>query len=162
MRPRSLLIATTAAVAFTALPLTADAAEGTYIDRANYDATVDRTDASLRVAAATRGDLGGYLDMTLTADDGTLPTGSNVCEPATLDAVLTIAPAETFAVHTTAEACTTFSGDSIQAFAGFGAKDLEYTGTHKKAKLADREGFLSIGVIDGFGGQAAFSANVRW
>ena len=85
MRARSLLVATTAAVAFTALPMTAQASDSEWIDRANYDATVDRTPASLHIAAATRGELGGYLDATLTAEDGTLPVGSNVCEPATVD-----------------------------------------------------------------------------
>jgi hypothetical protein len=161
MRARSLLLATTAAVALTALPMTAQAADSELIDRANYDATVDKTSASMHIAAATRGELGGYLDVTLTADDGTLPVGSNVCEPATVDAILTIAPGETFTVRAPGEACTTFYGDSIQANAPFGTKDTTYVGTHKKAKIV-REGFLSVGVIDWLGGQAAFSATVKW
>jgi hypothetical protein len=161
MRARSLLLATTAAVALTALPMTAQAADSELIDRANYDATVDRTPASMHIAAATRGELGGYLDVTVTADDGTLPVGSNVCEPATVDAVLTIAPGETFTVRAAGEACTTFYGDSIQANAAFGTKDMTYLGTHKKAKIVG-EGFLSVGVIDWLGGQAAFSATVKW
>ena len=104
MRARSLLLAATAAVAITALPMTAQAADSELIDRANYDATVDETLASMHMAAATRGELGGYLDVTLTADDGTLPVGSNVCEAATVDAVLTIAPGEKFTVRAPGEA----------------------------------------------------------
>ena len=161
MRVRSVLLATTAAVLFSALPMTAQAADSEWIDRANFDATVDETPGSLHIAAATRGELGGYLDVTLTADDGTLPVGSNVCEPATVDAILTIAPGETFTVRAPGEACTTFSGGSIQANAAFGTEDLTYEGTHKKAKIVG-EGFLAMGVIDWLGGQAAFSATVKW
>ena len=161
MRARSLLVATTAAVAITALPMTAQAADSEWIDRANYDATVDETPASMHLAAATRGELGGFLLVTLTADDGTLPVGTNVCEPATVDAILTIAPGETFTVRAPGEACTTFYGDSIQANAAFGTKDMTYVGTHKKAKIVG-EGFLAVGVIDWLGGQAAFSATVKW
>ena len=161
MRASSLLIATTAAVALSALPMTAQAADSVWIDRANFDATVDETPGSMHIAAATRGELGGFLDVTLTADDGTLPVGSNVCEPATVDAILTIAPAETFTVRAPGEVCTTFSGDSITANAAFGTRDLTYVGTHKKAKI-DGEGFLAVGVIDWLGGQTAFSATVKW
>ena len=38
---------------------------------------------------------------------------------------------------------------------------MTYVGTHKKAKIVG-EGFLAVGVIDWLGGQAAFSATVKW
>lgn len=162
MRPRSLLIAAAAAAALSVVPLTAQAAETVYIDRAAYDAVVDQTADSLRVAGATRGELGGYLDVTVIATDGTLPVGSNVCEPASVDAVLTVAPGETLAANVPGELCTGFYGDSMTVNAAVTKKDLTYQGTaHHNAKVAG-EGLISVGVISWFGGNAAFSVPVKW
>lgn len=163
MHPRSLLLATaTAAALSAALPLTAHAASAELIDRATFDSTVDQTASSLHVAGATRGELGGYLDVLVTADDGTLPTGSSVCEAATVSAVLTVSPGETLSATVPGELCTSFSGDARSISAAVRSRDLVYAGTaHKRARLVG-EGLVSVGVIDWLGGNAAFSATVRW
>ncbi len=162
MRPRSLLFTAAATVALSALPLAAHAATTEMIDRAAYDGTVDKTASSLHMAAETRGELGGYLDVTVTAKDGTLPTGSNVCEPAVIDAVLTVSPGETMTARVRGDLCTGFYGDSMTANGAIDKKAFDYEGTaHSKAKLVG-EGLISVGVIDWFGGQAAFSATVKW
>lgn len=164
MRPRSLLLATAAvAVALSAAPVAAQAAQTESISRSTYDAGVERTAASLRVAGATSGELGGYLDVTVTAADGSLPTGSSVCEPATVDAVLTVSPGETLSVTTSGDLCTSFSGESARTFNGyFGSKDLTYDGTaHRKVRVAG-DGLIAFSDISWFGGQASFSAALRW
>ena len=163
MRHRSLLAATLATAALSALPLTAHAAQAELIDRSNYVGSVERTADSVRIAAATSGELGGYLDVTMTAQDGSLPVGSEVCEPVTIDAVLTVAPAETFTLHVPGEACTTFYGDALRGSADFDNQDVAYEGTHKKVKVVG-EGRISatVGGIFPDSGQANFSATVRW
>lgn len=162
MRPRSLLLAATAAVALSALPVTAQAATTEYVDRAAYDGSVEQTAASFHIAAATRGELGGYLDVTVTATDGSLPTGSNACEPVVVDAVLTVSPGETLATSVSGEACTSFYGDATTVNAYFSKKELAYEGTaHKKAKVVG-DGLLAASVSSWFGGQASFSAAVKW
>lgn len=164
MRPRSLLLTAVATVALSALPLAAQAGahSNELIDRAMYDPTVEQTAASLHIAAATRGELGGYLDVTVTSTDGSLPTGSNICEPAIVDAVLTVSPGETLSAQVPGELCTGFYGDSMTANAAIDKKDLEYEGTaHRKAKVVG-EGLVSVGVINNFGGQGAFSVAVKW
>ncbi|HSK27558.1 MAG TPA: hypothetical protein VK894_11680 [Jiangellales bacterium] len=162
MRPRSLLLAATAAVALTALPVTAQAATTEYVDRAAYDGSVEQSASSFRIAGATRGELGGYLDVTVTAVDGSLPTGSNTCEPVVVDAVLALSPVESLSTSVSGEACTSFYGDATTVNAYFGKKDLDYVGTaSKKAKVVG-DGLLAASVVPWFGGQASFSAEVKW
>lgn len=162
MRPRSLLFAATAAVALSALPLTAHAAQTELVDRSAYDSSVEQTAGSLRIDGATRGELGGYLDVTVTADDGSLPAGSNVCEPATVAAVLTLSPGETLAATVPGELCTGFSADSLTVNAAVRTKDLTYEGTaHRKVKVSG-EGLIAASHIGWFGGQASFSAALKW
>lgn len=162
MRSRTLLFGAAVAATLSATSVPAHAAEAQLIDRSAYDQSVDRTAGAFRVAGDTRGDLGGYLDVTVTAVDGSLPTGSNVCEPATVDAVLTVSAGETLSVVTTGELCTSFSGDALTFNAGFGTKNLSYVGTaHRKVKVVG-DGLISVGDIGWFGGQASFSASVRW
>jgi hypothetical protein len=150
---------TVAALAASAVP--AHAAETEYIDRSAFDFSVQKTASSIRVDGATRGPLGGYLDVTVTADDGTLPVGSNVCEPATFDAVLTVSPGETLSTSAAGEICTTFYGDALTANAYFAKKDLDYAGTeHNKAKVVG-DGLIAVGT-GWLGGQASFAASVKW
>lgn len=162
MRPRSLLVAAAAAVALSALPFTAHASQTELVDRSAYDGSVERTAGSLRIDGATRGELGGHLDVTVTAADGSLPAGSNVCEPGTVDAVLTVSPGETLSVSARGELCTTFYGDALRVNAAFGTKDLVYAGTaHRKVKVVG-DGLLAASDNGWFGGQASFSASLKW
>jgi hypothetical protein len=161
MRHRTLLLTAAATAALTLTPWAAQAQSAELVDRAMFDPTVEQTAGSLHLAAATRGELGGFLDVTVTAADGTLPTGSNVCEPGVLDAVLTVQPGETLSARVPGDLCTGFSGDSITANGGITKADLQYAGTaHRKAKLVG-EGLVAVGV-QSFGGQASFSASLRW
>jgi hypothetical protein len=162
MRRSSTLIAAAAAVALAAVPLTAHAAEKEYLDRSAYDATVDASPAGFHIANATRGELGGYLDVAVSADDGSVPAGSNVCEPATADAVLTVDTTETLSTRVHGDLCTGFYGDSMTFNGAFATKDLAYDGiAHKKAKVSG-EGMISVGVVSWFGGQASFTASMKW
>ena len=109
MRPRSLL---TTAVATAALTLrtarrTQAACHRTteLVDRFAFDATVEQTAGSFHMANATNGALGGFLDLTVTAKDGSLPVGANVCEPAVVDAVLTVSPRRATCAQTQRATC---------------------------------------------------------
>lgn len=162
MRHRSLLLAATAAVALSALPLTAHAAQTELVDRSAFDSTVERTAGSLHIDGTTRGELGGYLDVMVTAEDGSLPSGSNVCEPATVAAVLTVSPGETLSATVPGELCTSFAGDALTVNAAFRSKDLAYEGTaHRKAKVVG-DGLIAASHIGWLGGQASFSASLKW
>ncbi len=87
---RTGLIAAAAIVLLSALPGSASAASGTQvIDRSVYDATPERTVASLRVDGPTSGPLGGAIEVTVRAVDGTLPTTFGTCESAWVKAVVT-------------------------------------------------------------------------
>jgi len=131
------------------------------VESTTFDSAVETTADSIRIAGATRGELGGFLDVTVTATDESLPTGSNGCEPAVVDAVLTLSPGETLAAMVPGEACTTFFGDALTVNAAIGQKDLAYAGTaHRDAKLV---GDGLIAASNGWlGGQASFLASVRW
>jgi hypothetical protein len=164
MRPRSVLLTAVATAALSAVPFAAQAHAPVTVqlDRAMYDATVDQTPATLHIAGATRGELGGYLDATVTAQDGTLPAGSNVCERGWIDAVLTMSPGETLTMHRHGDICTGFAGDSTTMSVGIKSKHVEYQGAnYDKAKIVG-EGLLSFGNVSWFGGQAAFSGTVKF
>ena len=84
---RSSLIAAAAVALLSAFPGSATAAPVTeVVDRSVFDATPERTVASLRVDGPTAGPLGGTMDVTLRAIDGTLPTAFGSCEPARVKA----------------------------------------------------------------------------
>ena len=162
MRPRSLLAAAAAAIALSALPMTAQAATTELIDRSAYDSTTEVTAGSLHIDGATRGELGGYLDVTVTAADGSLPVGSNACEAASVDAVLTLSPGETLTAQVAGEICTGFYGDNYTVNAAVRSRQLDYEGTaHRKAKVVG-DGLISASYVPWFGGQAGFSATVKW
>ncbi len=163
MRSRSLLVAAGAAVVLTALPLTAHASTTELLDRSAYDSTTEVTAESLHIDGATRGELGGYLDVTVTAADGSLPAGSNVCERAVVDAVLTVSPGETLTAHVhRGEVCTGFYGDNYTVNATVRSRHVDYEGTaHRKVKVVG-DGLVSASYVPWFGGQAGFSAMVKW
>ena len=78
MRSRSLLATAAATAALTLVPLAAQAAchrPAELVDRFAYDAVADQDPGKLRIANATNGELGGYLDLLVEAKDGSLPTG---------------------------------------------------------------------------------------
>ena len=147
MRVRSVLLAVTAAVALSAVPLSAHA--GTVggrtemHDRSIFDGAVEKTADSMHFEGQARGELGYFLDVTVTAKDGSLPTGSNVCEPADVSAKLTLPSRESMSVQVEGDLCTSFFGDSLSLFAGFTQDDFTFHGTAiRRASLID-EGFIS-------------------
>jgi hypothetical protein len=164
-RSRTLLLTAAATAALSAMPLAAHGhqAQTELIDRATYDSAPELAEGSLRVAGPTRGELGGYLDVTVTARDGSLPTGSQVCEHAVVDGVLTVSPGETLTIdRVRGELCTSFYGDSMTLSAGVRSGNVDYEGSaHRRARIVG-EGLISVGVISWLGGQASFSATVRW
>ena len=103
MRVRSVLLAVTAAVALSAVPLGAHAGTAggrtEMHDRSIFDGAVEKTADSMHFEGQARGELGYFLDVTVTAEDGSLPTGSNVCEPADVSAKLTLPSRESMSVN---------------------------------------------------------------
>jgi hypothetical protein len=100
---RSLLATALAAATLVAVPMPAQAADVEYVDRSTYDSTPVVTTSTIHIDGATAGPLGGFLDLTVSAEDGTLPTTRGACDPVDVDAVLTVSPGEQLVVHTTAE-----------------------------------------------------------
>ena len=148
--------AATAAVLTVASPAQAKAVE--MFDRSAFDSTPVVTASGWSISAPTAGELGGWLDMTVTAADGTKPS-NGACETATVDAVLTVAPGESFTIHTTGELCAHFTDGTPSLFGSFGAKQTSYSGPHKKAKLVG-DGFVSFG-HSFLGAQGAVTLSVR-
>jgi hypothetical protein len=164
-RTRTLLLTAAATAALSAVPLTANAhaIPTELIDRAMYDSTIERTAGSLHIDGPTRGELGGYFDLTVTARDGSLPTGSNVCERATVEGVLTLSPGETFEIERVrGELCTSFYGDSLVLNSTVRWWNADYEGSaHRKGWIVG-EGLLAASFTSWFGGQASFTADVWW
>lgn len=162
MRHRALLATALATAALTAVPLAAQAGDVEYIDRSNFDAAPEVTASSLHLDGATRGELGGFLDLRVTAQDGTLPTEHGACDPVDVDALLTTSPGEQLAVRTTGEVCMHQFGDTLILTSYFGKKDVTYSGTaHSKVKVVG-DGMISASNGIGFGFVSSFSAAVRW
>ena len=166
MRTRPLVAATVAAAALAVTPLTtgtAQAADLENINKTAFDSTPTVTASAVHIGNATAGALGSYLDLTITAPDGTLPTAAGACETADVQAVVTVSPGETLSVRTTGEVCThEFSPSTLMLNAYFDSGDLQYAGTaHKKAKAVG-DGMISAsnGTMLGWG--LAFSSQVRW
>ena len=162
MRTRAFLPAAALAVALSvAAPLAAHAKTTELVDRSLFDGTPSRTAATLHLDGPTAGPLGGAMDLTVHATDGSLPTAHGACEPVTVDASLTLSPGEVLDVSTTGEACAHIVDGSLSVNAFFGPRDVTYTGTaHKKAKLVG-DGLIAA-ADRGFGGLASFSGTFRW
>ena len=75
---RTSLIAAAAGALLATFPGSATAAPTQTIDRSVFDATPERTASSLRVDGPTAGPLGGAMDVTVRASDGTLPDRKSV------------------------------------------------------------------------------------
>jgi hypothetical protein len=155
------IAAAAVAAAATAL-FTAPAAHAATVqtfDRRAFDASPDITASGWSISAATAGELGGWLDMSVNAVDGTVPAAGQG-ETATVDSVLTVAPGESFTIHTTGDLCAHFIDGSPSLFGSFNAKQVTYSGTHKKARLAG-DGFVSFG-YNAVGAQGDVTLSVRW
>ena len=162
MRPRTLLATAVAAAALTAVPLTAQAANAEYLDRSTFDAAPEVTASSVHLAGATHGELGGFLDIVATAEDGTLPTERGACDAVDVAAVLTVSPGEQLTVRSTGEVCMHQFADSLILLSYFDKKDMTHSGTaHSKAKVVG-DGMISSGNALGFGFVSSFTASVRW
>lgn len=164
MRSRTLPLALAAvAAAVSLLPNAASAAPTTeHLSRSTYDSAPEKTTSTWRIDGATRGELGGYLDMTITATSGSLPTTRGECQPVSVDAVLTVEPGEVLTVAGAAgEACMHAFGDTTSVNAYFGKRQLSYEGTkHTRVRLVG-DGMLSAGQLF-TGSQASFNASLRW
>jgi hypothetical protein len=158
MHARSILTAAFAAVALT---LVAPAAQGATVDRFDrsaFDSAPEVTGSGYAMSGPTAGELGGHLSLSVHATDGAVPAPGQ-CETADVQAVLTLAPGETFAIHTTGELCSHFIDGSPTLNAYFGARQVSYTGTHKRARVSDG----IIGFKNSFiGAQGQVGLSVRW
>jgi len=158
MHARSILTAAFAAVALT---LVAPAAQGATVDRFDrsaFDSAPVVTGSGYAMSGPTAGELGGHLSLSVRASDGTLPAQGQ-CEAADVQAVLTVAPGESFAVHTTGELCSHFIDGTPTLNAYFGTKQVTYTGTHKHARVTNG----IIGFNNSFlGVQGSVGLSVRW
>jgi hypothetical protein len=150
-----------AALAASALILTAPTAHASTVDRFDrsaFDNSPAVTDSGFTMAGATAGELGGYLSLSVQAADGTLPAQGD-CETADVQAVLTVAPGESFTIGTTGELCSHFIDGTPTLNAYFGAKQVSYAGTHKHARVTNG----MIGFQKSFlGAQGSVGLSVRW
>ena len=125
-------------LAGTALVLAAPGAQARpsyeFIDRAAFDGAPTVTEAGYTMSAATRGELGGHLALTVRAVDGSLP-GAGRCEQATADAVLTTSPGETWEIRTVGEICGHVTDGSPTFNAGVTKKQVTYTGPRTKVQV---------------------------
>ncbi|MGH3505723.1 MAG: hypothetical protein ACRDO2_00810 [Nocardioidaceae bacterium] len=164
IRPTFVTVAAGAALAaaLTAAAVAPAQAKTTeLVDRSMFEGTPERTASTLHLSGATSGPLGGALDFTATAVDGTLPTVFGSCEDVDVSAVLTVSPGEVLTVATTGEACAHIVDGTLQINAFFGPEQVTYEGTaHKKAKLVG-DGLIAA-AHHTFGGQASFSGSFRW
>ena len=158
---RLLSTALVGTLAGTALALAAPGAQARpsyeFIDRAAFDGAPVVSQAGYTMSAPTRGELGGHLTLTVLAVDGALP-GANECEPATVDATLTTSPGETWEISTTGDVCGHFTDGSPSLTAGFGKRQLTYTGPRTRVQL--RTGMVSFGPT-WLGAQGAVSLSIR-
>ena len=123
-----------------------------------FDSSPVVTGTGYTMSGATAGELGGHLDLSVQASDGTLPAQGE-CETADVRAILTVAPGESFMINTTGELCSHFIDGIPTRYAYFGAKPVNYSGTHKHARVT--KGI--IGFKNSFiGAQGSVGLSVRW
>lgn len=161
IRIASALVATAAAFALAA-PAAQAAPPGTTqdrFDRSAFDSTPVVTASGYSMSAATRGELGGHLELSVQAVDGTVPAAGK-CEKADVRAVLTVAPGETFTITTRGELCGHVVDGSPTLSAAFRNRHVKYAGTHKRAKVVG-EGLIGFG-HSWLGAQGSVGMSVRW
>lgn len=158
MYARSTLTAALAAAALTLVTPAAQAATSDRLDRSAFDSAPVLTASGYAMSAATAGERGGHLSLTVQATDNTLPAPGQ-CETADVHALLTVAPGESFEIDTTGELCSHFIDSTPTLNAYFGNKQVTYTGTHKHARISDG----IIGFKNSFiGAQASIGLSIRW
>jgi hypothetical protein len=158
MHARSTLTAALAAAALILVAPAAQAATLDRFDRSAFDSTPVVTGSGYEMSGATAGELGGYLSLSVQAADGSVPAQGQ-CETADVQAVLTVAPGESFAIATTGELCSHFIDGTPTLNAYFGAKQVTYTGTHKRARVTN--GIIAF-KNSFIGAQASVGLSVRW
>lgn len=136
----------------------AQAATSERFDRRAFDSTPVVTASGYEMSGATAGELGGHLSLAIWVADGSVPSPGQ-CEPADVRAVLTVAPAETFEIETTGELCSHLISGTPTLNAYFGNKQVNYTGTHKRARVTD--GMISF-QNSWLGAQGSVGLSVRW
>ena len=155
---RTLIPALAAAAVILVAPAAQAAPSVDRFDRSAFDSAGVVTGSGYSMAGATSGELGGYLTLAVQAADGTLPAQGQ-CETADVQAVLTVSPGESFAVETTGELCSHFIDGTPTLNAYFGAKQVEYVGTHKRARVSD--GMIGF-TKSWLGAQGSVGMSVRW
>jgi hypothetical protein len=158
MYARSAFTAALAAAALLLVSPAAHAAKVDRFDRSAFDGSPVVSGSGYSMEGATSGELGGYLSLSVEASDGTLPAQGE-CEIANVQAVLTVAPGESFTISTTGELCSHFIDGTPTLNAYFGAKQVSYSGTHKHARVTNG----NIGFTRSFlGAQGSVGLSVRW
>jgi hypothetical protein len=158
MHTRSTVTAALAAAALILITPGAQAATIDRFDRSAFDSSPVVTESGYTMDGATAGELGGYLNLSVQATDGSLPAPGE-CETADVQAVLTVAPGELFTINTTGELCSHFIDGTPTLNAYFGAKQVSYAGTHKHARVTNG----IIGFKNSFiGAQGSVGLSVRW
>ena len=158
MHARSAITAALAAAALILIAPAAQAATVDRFDRSAFDSSPVVTGSGYTMSGATSGELGGHLSLSVQASDGALPSQGE-CETADVQAVLTVAPGEAFAIDTTGELCSHFIDATPSLTAYFGAKQVSYQGFHKRARVTNG----IIGFTNSFiGAQGSVGLSVRW
>ena len=155
---RSIIPAALAAAALLLATPAAEAASVDRFDRSAFDSTPVVTASGYEMSGPTSGELGGYLSLSVQASDGSVPAAGQ-CEAADVKAVLTVAPGETFTINTTGELCGHFIDGTPTLNAYFGAKQVSYEGTHRRARVSD--GMISF-KNSWIGAQGSVGLSVRW
>lgn len=159
MHARKILMTTLATSAALALASPgAQAATTVRFDRSAFDRAPVVTTTGYSMAGDTAGELGGHLSLSVQVKDGSLPAWGE-CEPATVGAVLTNSPGESFAIATTGELCSHFIDGTPTLNAYFGKKQVSYTGSHKHARVTD--GLIAF-KHSWLGGQGSVGMSVHW
>jgi hypothetical protein len=161
MRTSSILTATAAGFALTLSMPAAHATKLEQFDRYAVDYAPVVSESGYVMEGTTSGEPGSSLHLSVKASDDSLP-GAGECEPASVQAVLTVAPRETFTISTTGELCGIVGDGSPALTASFGDLQTTYSGTaHKRARVVgeatirSRTGFFgAYGAVEGL--------SVRW
>ncbi len=157
IRIASTLVAAAAAVSFAAPA--AQAATVDRFDRSAFDSAPVVTASGYAMSADTRGELGGHLELSVQAVDGTVPAAGK-CEQAKVRAVLTVSPGETFTINTRGELCGHIVDGSPTLNASFRNRHVVYDGTHRRAKVVG-EGLIAFN-RSWLGAQGSVGMSVRW
>lgn len=158
MHTRSILGAAVASATLTLVAPAAHASTVDRFDRSAFDNSPTLSSSGYEMAGATSGELDGHLSLSVRAADGTLPAQGQ-CESADVDAVLTVAPGESFAITTTGELCSHVVDGTPTLNAYFGAKQVTYTGAHKRARVSN--GMIAF-KNSWIGAQGSVGLSVRW